>query len=230
MSLSTRASLDRNAAPHDFSPYNAFFTSINVPSFSTNSGPTNVQIFSLQSAVRYAFYIFQASTSSSFNAAISKAILAGSLDTTDKNVIEEGAVVVCPPPTSHAFLLKFLPSFISNSIWHLICWYPSGRSSLLPFYDLNAGRAFFISCIMESHHNVSPFSLSVSMDSLTKCGMPSPYLCVFHQYFLAVLDIIMSLLLSTFFIHHTNTGLYAIRLSTLYSASSAGKDSLTSLT
>ena len=83
MSLSTTASLDRNAAPHDFSPYNAIFTSINVPSSSQNSGPANVQIFSLQSAVRYMFCISQASISRSFNAAIVKAILTESLDTTD---------------------------------------------------------------------------------------------------------------------------------------------------
>ena len=81
-------------------------------SSSPNSGPANVQIFSLQSAVRYALCISQASISSSFNAAIVKAILTESLDTTDENVIEEGAVVVCPPPNSHPFLLKFSPSLI----------------------------------------------------------------------------------------------------------------------
>ena len=70
-----------------------FLQSINVPSSSPNSGPANVQIFSLQSAVRYAFCISQASISSSFNAAIVKAILTESLDTTDENVIEEGAVL-----------------------------------------------------------------------------------------------------------------------------------------
>ena len=100
MCLSTPASLDQNAAPDDFSPYNSIFTSINVPSSSPNSGPANVQIFSLQSFVRYAFYISQVSISSLFNAAIVKSILTESLDTTNKNVIELGAVVVCPPPTS----------------------------------------------------------------------------------------------------------------------------------
>ena len=58
----------------------------------------------------------------------------------------------------------------------------------------------------------------------------SPYLYVFCQYFLSFLDIIMSPFLSTFFIHHANAGLSAIWLSTAYSASCTGRDSLTSLT
>ena len=144
-----------------------FLQSINVPSSSPNSGPGNVQIFYLQSAVRYAFCISQTSISSSFNAAIVKAILTESLDTTNKNVNEEVADVVFPPTTSHAFLLKLSPSLISNIIWHLICWYPGGRSSVLPSYASNAGHTFFIFCSMASHHNVSPFYLSISMISLT---------------------------------------------------------------
>ena len=75
MSISNPASLDRNAAPDDFSPYNAIFTIINVTSSSPNYVPENVQIFSLQSAVRYALCISQASISSSFNAVIVKDIL-----------------------------------------------------------------------------------------------------------------------------------------------------------
>ena len=134
MSLNTPASLDRNYALDDFRPYNAIFTSINVLSSSPDTGPGNVQFFYLQSAVRYVFCILQANISRSFNAAIFKAILTVSLDSTNDNVIEEGAVVVCPPPTIRAFLLKFLPSLISNIIWHLICWYPGCRSSLLPLY------------------------------------------------------------------------------------------------
>ena len=112
MSLSTTTSLDRNAAHDDFSPYNAIFTSINVPSYYPNSGTANVQIFTLKSAVRYAFCISQANRSRLFNAAIVKDILTESLDTTDENVIEEGAVFVCPPTTSRAFLLKFSLSLI----------------------------------------------------------------------------------------------------------------------
>ena len=201
-----------------------------MTSSSQNSGPVNVQIFSLKSSVRYEFCIFQASISSSFNAAIVKSILTESLDTTNENVIEEGAVFMCPPPTSRSFLLTFSPSLISNIIWHLIYWYPGGRSSLLPSHASNAGRTFFISCSMESHHNVSPFYLSISMDSLTECGMRSPYLCVFSQYLLAVLDMILYLFLSNLFIHHTNYGSSAIWLSTAYSDSCTGKESLTSLT
>ena len=182
MSLSTPASLNRNAALDDFSPYNVIFISINVPYSSPNYGPANVQIFSLQSAVRYAFYISQASISILFNAATVKAILTEYLDTTDENVIEKGTIFVCPTPTSCVFLLKLPPSLISNIIWHLICWYPGGRSSLLPSYASNAGCIFFISCSKASHHNVSPFCLSISMASLTICGMRSPYLCVFCQY------------------------------------------------
>ena len=144
MSLSNHTSLDRNSTHHDFHPCNAIFTSINVPSSSPNSGPANVQIFSLKSAVRYAFCILKANIPRTFNATIVKSILTEYIHTTDKNVIEEGAVVMCPPPTSRAFILQLSPSLISNIIWHLICWYPGGRSSLLPSYDFNTGRTFFI--------------------------------------------------------------------------------------
>ena len=87
MSLSTPVSLDQNAVPHEFIPYNAIFTIINVPYSSPNSGPANVQIFSLQCAVIYVFYVSQAIISSLLNSAIVKAILTESLDTTYKNVI-----------------------------------------------------------------------------------------------------------------------------------------------
>ena len=135
---------------------------------------------------------------------------------------------MCPPPNLCAFILKLSLSLIYNIIWHLICWYPGCRSYLLPSYTLNAGLTFFISFIMASHRNVSPFSFSISMSSLTVCGIRNSYLCVFCQYLLTVLDIILSLFLSTFFIHHANDGLSTISLSTVYSASCTGKDSLTS--
>ena len=106
MYLSNTASLYRNAAPDDFSPYDSIFTSINVPSSFPISGPTNVQRFSLQGAVRYAFFISQANLSILFNAAIVKAILIDSLETTNINVIEYGNAGVCPPPTSCNFLLN----------------------------------------------------------------------------------------------------------------------------
>ena len=230
MSLSTPARLYRNAAPEEFSPYNSIFTSINVPYSSPNSGHANVQIFSLQSAVRYVLCTLQANISRLFNAATVKAILTESLDTTGNNVIEEGAVVMCHPNTSTEFLLKSSPSLIPNIIWYLICWYPGGRSYLLTLYASNAGRKCFISYSMASHHNVSPFYLSISMASFTVCGMRSPYLCVFCQYLLAVLDMILSLFLNTFFIHHGNAGLSATFLSTKYSDICTRKESLTSLT
>ena len=83
---------------------------------------------------------------------------------------------------------------------------------------------------MTSHHNVSPFPLSISMASLTVCGLRSPYLRVFCQYFLAAMDMILSLFLSSFFIHHANSGSSEIWLSTTYSTSYNGNDSLTPLT
>ena len=105
-----------------------------MPSSYPNSGPANVQIFYLQIDFRYAFCILQANTSRLFNDAIVKATLTEFLDTIDNNLIREGAVAVCPPPIIGSFLLKLSPSLISNIIWHLICWYTDGRSSLLPLY------------------------------------------------------------------------------------------------
>ena len=57
MFISTPAILDRNAVPDDFNPDNENFTNINVPSSSPNYDLANVQIFSLQISVRYAFCI-----------------------------------------------------------------------------------------------------------------------------------------------------------------------------
>ena len=73
-----------------------------VPFSDPNSGPALVQIFSLHTAVRYAFFISHDRMSSSFSAAIVRAIRTESLDTTDEYVMEDGVVVVCPPPTSIA--------------------------------------------------------------------------------------------------------------------------------
>ena len=61
-----------------------------------------------------------ANISSPFSAAIVNAIRTESLETTYEYAIDAGAVVVCPPPTSHAFLQKFSPSLMSNIMWHLI--------------------------------------------------------------------------------------------------------------
>ena len=94
MPLGTPASLDQNVAPDDLIPNNAIFTSINMLSSSPNFGTANVQISSMQSSVRFALCISQASISRSFNTEIVKSILNESLDTTDDNLIEEGVVVV----------------------------------------------------------------------------------------------------------------------------------------
>ena len=122
MSLSNPDSLDRNAAPDAFSPYNAIFKSINVPSSSPNYGPANVQIVSLKGAVRYAFCISHASISISFNAVIVKAILTESLGTTGDNVIEEGAVVdafLYTASLSHKMSVD--PSMGTQNILSLYC-------------------------------------------------------------------------------------------------------------
>ena len=57
---------------------------------------------------------------SRFIAAIVNAIRTETLDTTDEYVIDSSAVVVCPPPTSRAFLRKFSPSLISKIMSHLV--------------------------------------------------------------------------------------------------------------
>ena len=101
---------------------------------------------------------------------------------------------------------------------------------MLPSYASKASHTFFISYSMTSHHNVSPFFWCISLASLTVRGMRSLYLCVFYQYLQAVLDMILSLLLSTFFIQHANAGSSAIWLCTMYSSSCTRKDYLTSLT
>ena len=85
-------------------------------------------------------WMSHASISNSFNAAISSAILAESLDTTDDYVIKECVFVLCPLPTSLSFLRKFSPSLMSNIMQHLISWYPIGRSSLRFSQTSNAGH------------------------------------------------------------------------------------------
>ena len=80
------------------------------------------------------------SISNSFNAEIVSAILTESLDTTDEYVIKSGVAVLCPPPTSLAFLWKLSPSLISNITRYLIYWYPIGGYSLRFYQTSNAGR------------------------------------------------------------------------------------------
>ena len=116
MSCSNPANFVLNAAPDDLRPYSAILTIMMVPSSDPNSRPALVQIFSLHNAVRYAFWISHARMSRSFNAAIVRAIRTESLETTYEYVMEAGAVVVCPPPTSLALRLKFSPSLTSKII------------------------------------------------------------------------------------------------------------------
>ena len=59
---------------------------------------------------------------SPFSDAIFNAIRNESLETEYDYVIGAGAVVVCPLPTSCAFLRKFSPSLMSDIMLHLIYW------------------------------------------------------------------------------------------------------------
>ena len=143
--------------------------------------------------------------------------------------MDASATVWCPSATSIAFLRKLSPNLISNIIWQVICWSPIGRSSLSPSNALKAGRIFLTSCEMVSHHRVSPLSLSIFTASFTVFGIRIPYLCVFCQYLLAVLDIIQSRFFNTCLVHQYNEGSSEILLWTDYSASWIGYDSFTSL-
>ena len=87
-----------------------------------------------------------------------------------------------------AFLQKFSPNLMSNFMWHSICWYPMGMSSLFPSKNSKYCLKFFISCWIESHHKVSPFYLLTRMAYHTVFGILWPYLCVFCQYLMDVLD------------------------------------------
>ena len=105
--FSTRWSL--NAAPEPLRPYNAFFTTIIEPFSEPNSGPARVQIFSLHSAVKYAFCISHAITLNSFSAAIVSAIRMESRETTDEYVSVLG---VCHMSTFYQSRLG--PKFLSE--------------------------------------------------------------------------------------------------------------------
>ena len=198
-----------------------------VPSYDLNSGTALVQIFFLHTAIRYAFWISHVRISRSFNAAIVRAIRTESLDTTDEYVVEAGAVVVWPPSTSIALRLKFSPSLTSKIIWHLICWYPIGMSSLRFSNTLKAGCTFFIYFMIAYHHKVSPLSLSIRMASSTALGTRIPYLWVLSQY-LCIFKMMRSLFSHTNFTHHTKAGSSHILFSTAYSSSWTGYESFIS--
>ena len=178
-----------------------------------------VHIFYLHLSVRYELWMSKSKRSNQFNAAILNAILIESQDTAEEYVIEDGASVILPPPTSLAFRLKFSPILTSNIMWHLICWYPIGRSALVPSWTCKAVLTLTISWKISSQHLVSPFSLSICNASFTDLGILTPYLCVFCQYMLAVFDIMRSLFFRTYLIHHAKDGCSDILFCTEYSAS-----------
>ena len=188
-----------------------------------------VHIFSLHLAVRYSFWISQAKRYNPFNEAIVNAILIESRDTTEEYVIEDGASVIWPPPTSHAFCLKFFPILTSNIMWHLICWYPIDRSALVPLWTWKAGLTLPISWKIASHHLVFPFSLSSCNASFTDLGILTLYLCVFCQYLFAVFDTMWSLFFRTYLIHHSEAGCSYTLFFTAYSTRCTGYASFTSL-
>ena len=100
MSCKVSASGAQKAAPEFFSPYNAFLTNIMLPSY-PNSGHAYIQIFSQQSAVRYAFCMSRNITCKSFKAATVRAIQTESCDTTDEYIRVAGGlghVIPCHQP------------------------------------------------------------------------------------------------------------------------------------
>ena len=138
------------------------------------------------------------------------------------------ATVWWPPPTSLAFLRKFLPNLLSNIIWQVICWNPICRSPLLPSNDSKAGCTFFIYCKMASHHRVSLLSLLICNAYFTVFVMRILYLCVLCQYLLAVLDMIWSRFFNTCLVHQAHTSSSDILFWTAYSESWIGYDPFTS--
>ena len=83
-----------NAVHDNFNPYSPGITSIFLPDSETNSGLAFVHIFLQQDAVRYAFYISHPRIDKQFSAAIVRAIMMLSLETTDEYVMDEGDAVI----------------------------------------------------------------------------------------------------------------------------------------
>ena len=166
--------------------------------------------------------------SRSLRAAIVKAILTESLDTTEEYVIAAGVSVLWPSATKRAFLLKFSPILTSKIMWHVIFWYPTGNSEGSFSQTSKAGRTFFISLQIASHQRVSPFSSSSIFASSTLFGILTPNLWVRTQYFAFNFDIILFFFWRTCFVHHANAGSPAIRRCVAYSASCTGYEFLTS--
>ena len=165
-----------------------------------------------------------ANMSSPFSAAIVNAIRTEYLETIDEYVIDYGAVVVCPPPTSRAFLRNFHPVLCQR--WCGI-WFTGSQLVDHPFspHTSNAGQKFFISCNIASHQRVLPIYLSILTATFNVFGNLSQYLWVFTQY-CWVLVIIWYLLFSKSLVHHENAGSSKILFSTAYSAICTGYESL----
>ena len=114
-----------------------------------------------------------------------------------------------------------------NIIRHLIYWYPICRSSLRFYQTSNSGRTFYIYFIIESHHSVLLFSLSILIASFTVFDTMIPYLCVLTPK-LCVLEMLRSCFLSTYFTHYANSGSFDMRSSTENSAIWTGYEYFTS--
>ena len=158
----------------------------------------------------------------SFKAASVKAIRTESRVRTYAYVIQSGISVVCPPATNFAFLRKFSSILTSNINWHLISWYVPSISSTVPSHSSKAGRRFFISMKIESHHRVLPFFLSIVLAWLKLLGISIPYLWVRTQYFDLTLEMIWLRFFNTYGAHYAYAGSNKIRFSTAYSADWTG--------
>ena len=83
-----------NAASGDLNTYNARTTRICLPASEPNSGLAVVHIFSRQGDVRYAFCISHPIVDKPLSAAIVRAIMTISLETTDEYIMDEGNVIM----------------------------------------------------------------------------------------------------------------------------------------
>ena len=97
----------------------------------------------------------------------------------------------------------------------------------MSFYQTpKVGLMFFIYLHMASHQRVLTFSSSNAFDSFADLGILKPKLCVRTQYFDFSFPMTQLRFPSTFRIHHTNTGLYAIRRCTACSSICTGYEFL----
>ena len=102
----------------------------------------------------------------------------------DKYVNAAGDSVLLPFAVSLALRRKFSPILTLKMKWHLIFWYPGGRSFSAFTHFSNSGLTFFISLQIASHHKVLPFSLSNTSAYSIVLGTRIPNLCVRCQFLL----------------------------------------------